>query len=119
MAKPLFVVTALLLLLLIPCCVSDQAHRYYADRRYPPREPDEVEVLFKTPEQEHEVIADFQARGASARYMQKKAAKIGADAVIIGTYGGWRAVNEEWASRDQYSGSYTRISGTAIRYTGR
>ena len=35
------------------------------------------------------VIADFQSRGENAKAMQKKAAKIGADAVIVVYLGGY------------------------------
>ena len=97
-------------------CVSDQAHRYYADERYPPRAVDEVELLYEAPAQPHVVIADFQARGASLKYMRKKAAEIGADAVIVGMYGGYRSKSDEWASEDKHSNTYSRITGTAIRY---
>lgn len=97
-------------------CVTDQAHRYYASERFPPRPKEEVEVFSEIPSEPYEVIADFQARGASVRYMQKKAAEIGADAVIVGMYGGYRAKSDEWASEDKYAKTYTRITGTAIRY---
>ena len=96
-------------------CVSDQAHRYYATERFPPKEIDEVALLFDAPDQPYEVIADFQARRASPKYMREKAAEIGADAVIVGMYGGYRSRHDEWASEDKYSDTYTRITGTAIR----
>lgn len=102
--------------LLLIACVSDQAHRYYATERFPKRQPDEVELLFDTPARPHIVIADFQARGASPEYMQKMAAEIGADAVIVGMYGGFRAISDEWAGEDRHSKTYSRITGTAIRY---
>jgi hypothetical protein len=97
-------------------CVSDQAHRYYAAERYPQRTIEEVELLFKAPARPYDVIADFQARGASPKYMRKKAAEIGADAVIVGMYGGYRAISDEWAGEDRQADTYTRITGTAIRY---
>ena len=99
-------------------CVYDEAHRYYADDVFAPREVDQVEVLYDAPLRPYEVIADFQARRASASYMRKEAAKIGADAVIVGTYGGYRSKSDEWASEDRHADSYTRITGTAIRYKG-
>mgnify|MGYP006173090541 CR=1 FL=1 len=46
----------------------------------------------------------------------KKAAKIGADAVIIATLGGYYEIGTQWASQDNQASSYTRIVGTAIRY---
>lgn len=97
-------------------CVTDQAHRYYANSRFPSRPFEEVEVLYEAPSWNYEVIADFQARGASVKYMQKKAAKIGADAVIVGKYGGYRAKSDEWASDNTYGRWYSRITGTAIKH---
>jgi hypothetical protein len=97
-------------------CVSDAAHRYYAVERYPPRKAAEVEVLRDLPSRPFDVIADLQARGASIEWMRKEAAKIGADAVIVGTYGGYRSRSDEWASQDEHADSYTRITGTAIKY---
>ena len=70
----------------------------------------------RPPSRPYEVIADFQARGASIEYMRKKAAEIGADAVIVGTYGGYRSKSDDWANHDKYSNTYSRITGTAIRY---
>lgn len=60
---------ALFLVILITGCVSDQAHRYYAAERFPPKTVEEVEVLRDIPTRPHEIIADFQARGASVKYM--------------------------------------------------
>lgn len=97
-------------------CVSDQAHRYYADTMYPPKAVDEVEVLQDAPTRPYEVIADFQARRASVDYMREKAAQIGADAVIVGMYGGYRSRGDHWANEDKHSNTYSRITGTAIRY---
>lgn len=100
----------------IASCVSDEAHRYYASDHYAPRPCTEVEVLRAAPTKEYVVIADFQARGANEKYMQKKAAEIGADAVIVGIFGGFRSKKDDWASEDRESNTYTRITGTAIRY---
>ena len=97
-------------------CVSDEAARYYADRTYPPRPAEEVDVLRSAPTRGYVVIADFQARGASINQMREKAAKIGADAVIVTLLGGYRSRGDEWASIDTYKDSYTRITGTAILY---
>ncbi len=97
-------------------CVSDEAHRYYARDRYPAKKPEEVTILNCLPAKKHVVIADFQARGADAEYMQKRAAEIGADAVIVGTYGGRRAKADDWAGQDAQGDTYSRITGTAIRY---
>jgi hypothetical protein len=97
-------------------CVSDQANRYYGTERYPARPAEQVEVLSDAPTKPYEVIADFQARGASVNYMRKRAGEIGADAVIVGTYGGYRAKGDEWASSDSQAKSYSRITGTALKY---
>ncbi|MEX2213708.1 MAG: hypothetical protein WD768_06250 [Phycisphaeraceae bacterium] len=97
-------------------CATDEAYRYYATETYPAKDAREVELLSEPPSRPHEVIADFQARGASASYMRKRAAEIGADAVIVVTLGGYRSPHEKWASDDSHSTSYTRITATAIRY---
>jgi len=104
------------LLLAIAGCVSDEAHRYYATERFTSRSEKEVEVLKTAPSRSYDVIADFQARGASVEYMRRKAAEIGADAVIVGTFGGYRAKSDDWASEDKYGDTYSRITGTAIKY---
>jgi len=97
-------------------CVSDEANRYYASERYAERPPEDVEVLSEAPTAAYEVIADFQARGASIKWMRGRAAKIGADAVIIGTYGGYRSRGDKWAGEDKHWDSYSRITGIAIKY---
>lgn len=107
---------ALLMPLILFGCVSDQANRYYSNERYPKRSPETVEVLRESPTRPHDVIADFQARGASIDYMREQAAEIGADAVIVGTYGGYRSRSDQWAGQDKHSDSYSRITGTAIKY---
>jgi hypothetical protein len=108
--------STIVLALLINGCVSDQAHRYYGADRFPAKPIEQVEVLYDIPTRPHDIIADFQARGASVKYMRKKAAEIGADAVIVGCYGGYRAKGDEWASKDTYAKSYSRITGTALVY---
>lgn len=97
-------------------CAYDEAARYYAAQRYVATDTKEVEVLYEPPQQPYEVIADFQARGASVNHMRKKAAKVGADAVIITTLGGYRDLSEEWAGEDRYAKWYSRIAATAIKY---
>jgi uncharacterized protein YbjQ (UPF0145 family) len=98
-------------------CATDVANRYYASTTYPEKKPDQVQVLRQAPSQPYEVIADFQSRGDSIKSVRNKAAKIGADAVIISTLGGYYERAEEWASGDAQSNTYSRICGTAIRYT--
>ena len=117
-----FIKTIVFLAILIPpiylltSCVHDVASRYYGKTTYPPKEPSAVEILWKSPARPYEVIADFQSRGETPEDMRCKAAKIGADAVIVSTLGGYRARGEEWAGSDSYSNTYTRITGTAIKY---
>ena len=108
--------SVVLLGMLVLGCAEDQAFRYYDSNKYPPTDPDNVEILTKKPDRPFRVIADFQARNVSAKYMQKEAAKIGADAVIVGTYGGYRAISDKWASEDSKSKWHTRRTGTAIKY---
>ena len=48
--------------------------------------------------------------------MRKRAALIGADAVIVSTVGGLYRLNEEWAGSDTMSHSYSRLIGSAIKY---
>lgn len=101
---------------LIGGCATDVANRYYAADQYPPKNPDEVELLWQRPSREFVVIADFQSRGDSPEAMRKKAAKIGADAVIVAILGGYIYRADEWAGKDTMGNSYSRITGTAIKY---
>lgn len=111
-----FRICAVLLIVVGPGCVSDEANRYYSTERFPPKNEADVELLATAPDRPYEVIADFQARGASPSYMRRQAAKIGADAIIVGMFGGLRAKSDKWAGQDSQNESYTRISGSAIRY---
>ena len=113
LALSLFAVVAFLSL---TACATDVANRYYGGTTYPEKKPEEVQILRQAPTQPYEVIADFQSRGESAKSVRNKAAKIGADAVIISTLGGYYERAEQWASTDAQADSYTRICGTAIRY---
>ena len=97
-------------------CATDVANRYYASTNYPPKNPQDVQILRQPPARPYEVIADFQSRGESPKSVAKKAAKIGADAVIIATLGGYYELGTQWASQDNQADTYTRITGTAIRY---
>jgi len=106
----------LLFVLFMVSCVSDEANRYYADETYPAKKTDEVEVLTEAPLRPYVVIADMQARNASINFMRKRAAKIGADAVIVVHAGGSYSQTEDWADKDRHSSSYTRLIGTAIKY---
>ena len=104
-------------LLLLGGCLSssDQASRYLLAEKLPPRSVEQVEILRTPPIAPFEIIAEFQSRGESASDMQRKAAAVGADAVIVVLAGGFRATNAEWASDSITSDTYTRIIGTAIR----
>lgn len=97
-------------------CVTDVANRYYADTKYPPRPVEQVELLTSRPSRPFVVIADFQSRGESPQSMRKRAAKIGADAIIVTNLGGYASLTSEWAGDDPYSNTYTRLIGTAIKY---
>ena len=105
-----------LMLCLLSSCARDIANRYYGTTRYPPKSPEQVQLLKECPTRPYDVIADFQSRGETPEDMRQKAAQIGADAVIVSTLGGYRAIGEEWAGEDSYSNTYTRITATAIRY---
>lgn len=102
--------------LLLTNCATDVANRYYGTEQYTPQDPQQVELLWQRPTREFIVIADFQSRGENPESMRKRAAKIGADAVIIAILGGFYDRSEEWAESDTQSSTYTRIIGTAIKY---
>lgn len=103
--------------LALGACATDKANRYYVQEKYAEKAPGEVQILWKRPDAEFIVIADFQSRGETAEDMRAKAAKIGADAVIVAYLGGIYT-GEEWASQDRRSAStiYTRLVGTAIKF---
>lgn len=105
-----------LALCVICSCVTDVANRYYLDKQLLPNNPKNVEILYSKPKREFIVIADFQSRGETPEAIRKKAAKIGADAVIVSILGGLYYTGEEWAGNDRFSSTYTRITGTAIKY---
>ncbi len=104
----------LLAALLLASCATDVANRYYASRTYPPKDSAKVEILHRKPSRPFEVIADFQSRWDTPESVRSKAAKIGADAVIIIQPGGHYRTDQQWAGRDPYAGSSPRICGTAI-----
>ena len=110
--KSLFII---LILAVFSSCVSDEAARYYSSETYAPKEADEIDVFLELPNRPYEIIADFQARRATVITMQRKAAKIGADAVVVRYLGGNRSGRDEWASEDR-SNTYRRMAGTAIKY---
>jgi hypothetical protein len=97
-------------------CASDVANRYYGATIYPEKFPSQVQVLRSRPPGDFLVIADFQSRGETAEDLRLKAAKIGADAVIVSYLGGQYSLGEQWAGHDSMSNTYSRIVGTAIHY---
>ena len=104
------------LLLFLTSCATDVANRYYGNTTYPPKNPTNVEILRTKPTRDFIVLADFQSRGETAEDLRDKAAKIGADAVIVSFLGGDYSRDEEWAGKDRYRDTYNRIIGTAIKY---
>ena len=98
-------------------CATDVANRYYSSEQYPPKSKEDVLILDSKPTRAFVVIADFQSRGESSSDLQKKAADIGADAVIISHVGGYYSRSEEWAANDRYKEAYyDHILGTAIKF---
>jgi hypothetical protein len=103
-------------MILTASCATDVANRYYGKVHYPPKNPADVQVLRHKPSRDFIVIADFQSRGETMQDMQEKAALIGADAVIVSILGGLYYQGEEWAGEDRYKNTYSRITGTAIKF---
>lgn len=97
-------------------CARDVASRYYSSQKYPPKDPSDVELLFCAPNRPFTVIADLQSKNESPEHMKKRAASIGADALIASPLGGYYRTNEEWAGNDQMSHSFSRLVGSAIKY---
>lgn len=102
---------------LLAACATDVANRYYSSKQYPEKQPAQVQILSSNPSRPFEVIADFQSRGDTPESLRKKAAKIGADAIIVAGIGGNYDRSEEWAGKDRNENSAARIVGTAIVYT--
>jgi len=112
-----FLIIGIIVLLLCKIgCVSDEANRYYLKYRLPAKGINEVEVLWAEPQQPYIVIADFQAYNASIKHMRKRAAEVGADAVIVVPAGGYYSTGEIWADKDSQSNTYSRMIATAIQY---
>ena len=92
------------------------ASRYYANQQYAPKPVEQVEVLRGRPSKPFDVIADFQSRGESHDAMRKRAAQIGADAIIITHLGGYASLSTQWAGDDPYAHYYSHLVGTVIKY---
>ncbi len=115
MIRKLFLLS--LVSLLFSGCAFDVANRYYAEERYPPKPVESVEILYEEPAGQYQVIADFQSKGENAEDIRRKAAQIGADAVIVQRLGGVYGNGEEWAKEEGWTKKYyKRIAGTAINY---
>ena len=106
-------------------CISDEANRCYLKEPLPTKQVSEVQILREAPQKPYDVIADMQAGNTyfwffvwatSPKYMQKRAAEVGADAVIVVSAGGDYSTSEVWAGKDRHSDSQSRIMGTAIKY---
>ena len=103
------------MVLFVVGCASDVANRLYL--KLPPVGLESVELLADRPTRAFDVVADFQSRGESPNDMRRKAAEVGADAVIVSLMGGYVSTSNEWAgSKDTWSKSYSRITGTAIKF---
>ncbi len=103
------------MLFVVVGCATDVANRLYI--KLPPVGIESVELLTDKPNRAFDVVADFQSRGESPNDLRRKAAEVGADAVIVSLLGGYVSTSNEWAaSKDMWSKSYTRITGTAIKY---
>jgi hypothetical protein len=107
---------ALVLVLGLSACASDVANRYYGGASQE-RPASEVQILSTPPSRHYVVIADFQSRHETAEDLRIKAAKLGADAVIVTYLGGNYSTSEEWADKDRERDTYAHIVGTAIRFT--
>lgn len=115
--KKLTIAITLMIAAFLTACASDVANRYYMDEVYPAKNVDEVVILQAKPDRPFVVIADFQSRGESAGDLRRKAAEIGADAVIVVEVGGSYSRGEEWAHTDKYKDrDHSHILGTAIRF---
>ena len=107
---------AVILALFVSACASDVANRYYGGA-LPERPVSEVLLLSKAPSRRYIVVADFQSRGETAEDLRIKAAKLGADAVIVAYLGGKYSTSEQWADKDRERDTYAHIVGTAIKFT--
>jgi hypothetical protein len=107
---------ALVLMILVGGCARDVASRYYVSERYAAKDPKDVELFFRAPSRAFTVIADLQSRNESPEAMKKRAAKLGADAIIVSPLGGFYRLNEEWAESDRMANTYSRLVGCAIKY---
>ncbi len=106
----------LLIAISLAGCATDVANRYYAAEKYAPKAVEQVDLLRGRPARSFIVIADLQSRGETAQAKRKRAAKIGADAIIVTNLGGYASLSTEWAGEDPYSNTYSRLIGTAIKY---
>ena len=90
--------------------------RYGLSQPFAPRDPQEVEVLWEKPAEAYTVIGHFRSRGNNPKSLQKRAAKIGANAVIVTPLDVVSAKTDRQYRMPQPSFSHPRIAGEAIRY---
>ena len=108
------------MVLFTSACASDVANRVYTSKVYPERVASSVDILWEKPTRDFIVIADFQSRGETPEDLRLKAAKVGADAVLVAVIGGLYSRTDQWAGKDNMSGATNQFSGhivgTAIVY---
>jgi hypothetical protein len=108
--------------------VSINSHQYLGVQNFPPTDPAQVQILREIPARPHVQLGEVQAQPSSGsvgnpqieRALQKAAAKLGANAVVIvadhAEVVGATVTGPGWArSVNTISGRV--ISGVAIRYT--
>ncbi len=125
------VLTALLGLVALTGCktVSTSSHQFLGGPTYPPTAPAQVQILRTEPTRAHVQLGQVQAQPSSSsvanpqieQALQKVAAKMGADAVVIvqdtTQVTGAFVTGPLWArSVNQVTGRV--ITGVAIKYTG-
>jgi hypothetical protein len=96
------------------CNVYDEGNRYYLTEKLSPKKIAQVELLYSKPKKEFIIIADLQGKRHTISSIRKRAAEIGADAVIIIKTGGTINFGDtKWAGTDT---GETHLSGVAIKY---
>ena len=124
-------ITALTLLCVLTGCntVSTSSHQFLGGPTYPPTDPAQVQILRTEPTQPHVQLGQVQAEPSSSsvsnaeieQALQKVAAKMGADAVVV--VQDTTQVTGAYVTGPLWARSVTRVSGrvivgVAIKYTG-
>ncbi len=111
----------ILVSLLVSGCVSEGTH-ILTGPKFPPTQPETVQILIEKPSKEHVVIGLVESRGMgitteandlelSMNALKKEAASIGADAIII------QSSTQDIAGISEYGTSTERrLKGVAIKY---